>query len=87
MHGWITEAGKQQLNRILEAGTVCRTYVDMSAPLPDHVPVRAEEHCSSFWRFTAEKLSGTASDKLPADLHPLGLFADWLTDGEMTDSH
>lgn len=37
MHGWIRAPGKRQLSRILEAGTVCRTYVGMSAPLPDHV--------------------------------------------------
>lgn len=48
MHDWIRVSGKRPLNRILEAGTLRKTYVDMSAPLPEHVLVVAEDIASHF---------------------------------------
>lgn len=83
MHDWIRVSGKRPLNRILEAGTLRTAYVDMSAPLPEHVLVVAEDIASHFGdsqeiRRRKGQRNGSASDKRPPDLHPLSLFAGWL---------
>lgn len=76
MHDWIRVSGKRPLNRILEAGTLRKTYVDMSAPLPEHVLVVAEDIASHFG--DSQEKSSAERQIRPPDLHPLNLFAGWL---------
>lgn len=46
MHDWIRASGKRLLSRILEAGALRKSYVAMSAPLPDHVQAAVEDIAS-----------------------------------------
>lgn len=63
MHDWIRVSGKRPLNRILEAGTLRTAYVDLSAPLPEHVLVVAEDIASHFGDFAGDSQEKRSAER------------------------